>query len=145
MSKSDTFESDLLKLLFENTDITSFGDSGGLRGSASAGSLYVALHSSDPSEAGDQTTGEVAYTSYARVPVSRSGGFVVTGSRVNPAATITFPSNTGVSTPVATHFSIGTASSGAGRRLYSGPIVPTILCAAGVAPQLTNATEITED
>ncbi len=29
--------------------------------------LYVSLHTGDPGEAGDQTTSEAAYTSYARV------------------------------------------------------------------------------
>lgn len=32
------------------------------------GNVYVSLHTADPGEGGDQTTNEVSYTSYARVP-----------------------------------------------------------------------------
>ncbi len=62
MSKSNTFENDLLALIFNNTDIADIGDAGGLQNSAAAGSLYVALHTSDPGEAGNATTNETAYT-----------------------------------------------------------------------------------
>jgi hypothetical protein len=62
----------LLELLFQNLDFAGIGDAGGLQNSASAGSLYVSLHTADPGVAGDQTTNEVAYTSYARVAVARS-------------------------------------------------------------------------
>ena len=65
MSKSNTFENDLLLLVFNNTDITLIGDAAGLQNSAAAGSLYVSLHTADPDEAGDQTTNETAYTDYA--------------------------------------------------------------------------------
>ena len=58
MSKSNTFENDLLLLVFNNTDITLIGDAAGLQNSAAAGSLYVSLHTSDPDEDGDQTTNE---------------------------------------------------------------------------------------
>ena len=73
MSKSNTFENDLLKLIFNNVDIADIGDAGGLQNSAAAGSLYVALHTADPGEAGNATTNETAYTNYARVAVGRSG------------------------------------------------------------------------
>ncbi len=44
MSDSNTFENAQLLLIFNNTDITGIGDAGGLRGSASAGSLYLAAY-----------------------------------------------------------------------------------------------------
>ncbi|MTW08909.1 hypothetical protein GM524_13670, partial [Streptococcus pneumoniae] len=44
MSKTNTFENDLLLLVFNNTDITLIGDAAGLQNSAAAGSLYVSLH-----------------------------------------------------------------------------------------------------
>ena len=92
MSKTNTWENDLLLLLFNNTDATLIGDAAGLQNSATAGSLYVSLHTADPGEAGTQTTNEAAYTSYARVAVARSGaGFTVSGNTVNPAADIVFP------------------------------------------------------
>lgn len=145
MSKANTWEEGLLDLLFLNTDFTTVGDAGGLLGSSTAGSLYVSLHTDDPGEAGDQTTNEIAYTSYARVAVARSGaGWSRTGSTINPASAITFPAGTGGS-GTATHFGIGTASSGAGKLLYSGTVTPNIVCGDGVTPQLTTSTAISED
>mgnify|MGYP000650276063 CR=1 FL=1 len=81
MSKGNTFENDLLLLIFNNTDAALIGDATGLRGSSTAGSLYVSLHTGDPGEAGNQTTNECAYGSYARVAVARSGaGWTVSGT-----------------------------------------------------------------
>lgn len=57
MSKGNTFENDLLLLIFNNTDAALIGDATGLRGSSTAGSLYVALHTADPGEAGTAATG----------------------------------------------------------------------------------------
>lgn len=145
MSKSNVFETALLELVFKNTTFSGVGDATGLPGSATAGSLYFSLHTADPGEAGDQTTNEVAYTSYARVAVARSGaGFTVSGNAVAPAANVTFPAGTGGS-GTATHWGIGTASSGAGKLLYKGAISPSIVCGSGVTPQLTAGTAVTED
>lgn len=92
MSKSNAFETALLGLLFENTAIANLGDAGGLRASATAGSLYFSLHTADPGEAGDQTTSECTYTSYARVAVARSSaGFTVTGNTIAVDADVVFP------------------------------------------------------
>lgn len=145
MSKTNACENSLLLLIFNNTDFALIGDAAGLQNSATAGSLYVSLHTADPGEGGDQTTSEIAYTSYARVAVARSGaGWTVTGNSVSPAATISFPAGTGGS-GTATYFGVGTSSSGAGVLLYSGAISPTIVCGNGITPQLTTATAITED
>jgi len=145
MSKSNSWENGVLLLLFNNTDFANVGDATGIRGSSTAGSLYVSLHTSDPGEAGDQTTNETTYTSYARVAVARSGaGWTVTNNSVSPAATISFPACTG-GTATITHFGIGTASSGAGVLIYKGTVTPNISVSSGVTPQLTTATAITED
>lgn len=145
MSKSNSWENALLLLLFNNTNAANIGDATGLRGSSTAGSLYVSLHTADPGETGSQTTSEAAYTSYARVAVARSGaGWTVTNNQVVPAATITFPAATGGS-ETETYFGIGTDSAGAGTLLYSGAISPTIAVSNGVTPRLTTATAVTED
>jgi hypothetical protein len=145
MSKSDAFETALLQNVFQNATIANIGDATGLRGSTTAGQLFVALHSADPGEAGTQATSEVSYTGYSRVGVARSGaGFTVTGNSVSPAAAVDFPACTG-GTVTATHFSIGVASSGGGVVLYKGAISPTIAIASGVTPRLTTGTAITED
>jgi hypothetical protein len=145
MSKTNAMENSMLLLFFNNTNFALVGDATGLRGSSTAGSLYVSLHTADPGEAGDQTTSECTYTSYARVAVARSGaGWTVTNNSVSPAATITFPAGTGGS-GTATYFGVGTASSGAGVLLYSGAISPTIVTGNGITPSLTTASAITED
>lgn len=145
MSKSNALENSFLLLLFNNTNFALVGDATGLRGSTGAGSLYFSLHTADPGEAGDQTTSETTYTSYTRVAVARSGsGFTVTANSVSPAADVVFPAGTGGS-GTATHFGLGTASSGAGVLLYSGAISPTIPVGNGLTPRLTTSTAITED
>jgi len=145
MSKSNACENSLLLLIFNNTDFALIGDAAGLQNSATAGNLYFSLHTADPGEAGDQTTSEITYTSYARVAVARSGaGFTVTANSVSPAATVSFPAGTGGS-GTATHFGVGTDASGAGVLLYSGTITPNIVTGNGITPQLTTATAITED
>lgn len=146
MSKSNTFENDLLLLLFNNTNIANIGDATGVRGSTTAGSLYLSLHSADPGEAGDQTTSEVTYSGYARQAVARSSaGFTVSGNSVTLTAAISFPQSAGGGSN-ATHFAVGSASTGAGKILYSGTLNNTIPCSSsGVTPQLGTGTTITED
>jgi hypothetical protein len=143
MSKGNTFENDLLKLIFNATAIANMADNAA---SSPLTNLYVSLHTADPGEAGDQTTSEAAYTSYARVAVARtSGGWTVSTNQVVPAADITFPAGTGGS-GTATHWGVGTASSGAGKLLYKGAISPTIAMGNGVTPKiLASGTTITED
>lgn len=146
MSKSDTFENDLLQLILNNVNAALIGDATGLRGSSVAGSLYAALHSADPGEAGNQSTSEVTYTGYARQAIARSSaGFTISGSSASLTSAVNFPASSGGGSP-ATYFSIGVASSGAGKILYSGVLNNAIPCnSAGVAPQLGAGTTITED
>ncbi len=147
-SKSNSWENGLLLLLFNNTNFANVGDATGLRGSSTAGNLYLSLHTSDPGEAGDQTTNEIGYTSYVRKSVSRAsgaGGFTVSGNSATLTDALTsFAAGTGGS-GTATHFGIGTASSSTGVLLYSGTLTPNIVTGNGITPQLTSATAITED
>jgi hypothetical protein len=75
MSASNAFETDILLLVFNNTDIANIGDAAGLQNSVAAGSLYVALHTADPGEAGNQSTSETTYTGYARLDGFRQHSF----------------------------------------------------------------------
>ena len=135
MSKSNTWETELLQLVFNNTDAALIGDATGLRGSSTAGSLYVSLHTGDPGEGGSQTASECAYTSYARVAVARSGaGWTVSGNAVTNAALVQFPQCSGGS-ETATWFSIGTASSGTGKILYRGQLSAPLAISSGIQPQ----------
>lgn len=146
MSKSNSFENELLLLIFNNTNIANLGDATGVRGSSTAGSLYLSLHTADPGEAGTQSTNEISYTGYARKAVARSGaGFVVTGNSVSPAADQDFGQMTAGTGGTVTHWGIGSASSGAGDLLYSGTVSPNVTVANGVIPRLLATSTVTED
>lgn len=125
---NNTAQSDLLKLLFQNTSWAGVGDAGGLLQSASAGDLFVSLHTQDPGAGGTQTSNEVGYTSYARQPVARSGaGWTVSGSsptQVANAGIISFPTCTGAPT-TARFFGIGTTLAAAGELIVSAPLITT--------------------
>lgn len=143
MSKGDTWENDLLKLLFNATAIANIADNAA---SAPLTNLYVALHTADPGEAGSQTTSEATYTSYARQPVARtSGGWTVATNTVTNVAGVIFPEATG-GTNTITHFSIGTAVSGAGKILYSGALTASLAVSNGIQPQFAAGDiDISED
>lgn len=141
-SIANTFENDLMKLIFQATAIADIADNDA---TSPLTNLQYSLHTGDPGETGDQTTSEVAYTSYARVAVARtSGGHAVTNNSVSPVANIDFPAGTGGS-GTATHFAVGTASSSTGKILFSGTVTPNIVCGNGITPRLTTATAITLD
>lgn len=107
--------------------------------------IHSSLHTADPGEAGDQTTSEAAYTSYARVATARtSGGFTVTANSVSPAANIDFPAGTGGS-GTATYFGWGTLLTTAGVLICSGTVTPNIVLGNGITPRLTTASAFVLD
>jgi hypothetical protein len=115
MSKSNTFENQVVALTFNGTVLP-----------WSNSNLYVALHTADPGEAGDQTTNEATFTSYARVAVSRDGaGWTVAGNQSGNTGEITFPECTGGANTI-THVSIGLAASGPSQILYSGALTASL-------------------
>ena len=135
MSMTNAAEANLLNLLFVNIDWANIGDAAGLQNSATAGAFYVSLHTADPGEAGDQSTSEVAYTSYARVAVARSaGGWTLTAQTISNTALVQFPTATG-GTATATYFGIGTDSAGAGNLLMSGALTSSLSISNGIQPQ----------
>jgi hypothetical protein len=134
MSFSNTAETAILNLLFTNSNFANVGDATGLRGSSTAGSYYIGLHTADPGEAGTQSTNEATFTSYARVAVARSGaGFTVSGPTVSNTAQIQFAQCTG-GTNTITHFSIGTDVSGAGTLLMKGALTSSLAVSNGITP-----------
>ncbi|MCW5745837.1 MAG: hypothetical protein KIT36_06525 [Alphaproteobacteria bacterium] len=134
MSASNAFENAVLLLLFNNTDFAGIGDAAGLQNSATAGSLYVSLHTSDPGEGGSQTTNETGYTNYARVAVARSGaGWTVSGNSASNTGATTFPT-CGVTGATITHFGIGTDSAGAGTLLFSAALTSSLAVSSGITP-----------
>ena len=141
MGKNTTFSGQLLALIFNASAITAIAQT---NATSPLTSLYVALHTADPTATGNQSSSEATYTGYARVAVARTtGGWTVTSNSVSPAGTISFPACTG-GTNTITNFSIGSASSGTGSIFYSGTVSPNISVASGVTPQLTTASTVTE-
>lgn len=131
MSIGNTFENDLLKLIFNATAIANIADNAA---SSPLTNLYISLHTADPGEAGDQTTSETSYTGYARVAVARtSGGWTVTNNQAVNAATISFGACT-VGTPTITYASVGTAASSTGKILFSGALNASLAVSPGVTP-----------
>lgn len=134
MSMSDTAETAFLNLLFKNTAWANVGDASGLQPAGTAGSFYVALHTADPGDSGDQSTNEISYTGYGRVAVARSGaGWTVSGGQVSNTASVQFGECTAGS-GTATHFSVGVASSGATAIVFSGALGASRAISSGITP-----------
>lgn len=138
-------EMDVLKTYFTNVPCTS--------PSTSMVTLWVGLHSSDPT---GQTQGDAAggaYAAYTRVATTRttaSGGWTITSgtssvpATCSPTATISFPQCVTTSTGTFTFASVGvTSASTSSQILWSGAISPTINFGSGVTPQLTTGSSIT--
>lgn len=150
MSKTNTFEADNLKLVFQAIPIANLADNAA---SSPATALYISLHTSDPGEAPalGQSTSETAYTNYARVSVSRDATeWTVTtdGSgvtEVTNAFEISFP-QCGATGSTVTHFSVGTAASGAGKVLYKGQLNSPLVVSNGITPKFAAGTlKVRED
>lgn len=143
MSKGNTFENDLMKLIFQGTAIANLADNAA---SGPLTSLYVSLHTADPGEAGSQTTSEATYTNYARVAVTRnSGGWTVSGNQASNTALVQFP-QCGGGTNTITYVGVGTDSSGAGKLLYSGALSSSLAVANLIQPQFAiGALVVSED
>jgi hypothetical protein len=138
MAKSNAWQTDLLELLFNNTTVAGVGDTTGLVGSTGVGSLYVSLHTADPTAAGNQTSNETTYTGYARLAIARtSGAWAVSGdspATVSNAAIAIFNTCTGGSPSTITYVGIGTAVSGAGVLLYSGALGSSLAVSQNISP-----------
>lgn len=137
---SDAFENALALLFFNATAWANVADNAA---SSPITNWQLSLHTASPTDSGSQTSSEIAYTSYARKAVARSGsGFTVTGGSTVLAANQDFVAGTGGS-GTATHFGLGTASSGTGILEIFGTVTPNIVTGNGVTPRLTTSTTIT--
>lgn len=145
MSKSDTFESDMLKAIFNATPIANLLDNAA---SVPNTLIYLSLHTADPTDTGLQNSNETTYTGYARLGVARTtGGFAISGTTPTQAALVAnqdFGADS-AGTGTITHFGVGMGASGATKLLYSGTVTPNIVLNVGVTPRLTTGTIITED
>lgn len=146
MSKSNNTENAILALIF---NATAWADLAENDTSSPAANLYVALHTSDPGEAGAADANECTYGAYARVAVARtSGGWTVSGNAVTNAADIEFPTATSGS-ETATWASVTKASSGASDILYRAEITSPasgLAISTGIKPTIAaGSLDFTED
>jgi hypothetical protein len=83
-----------------------------------ATTLYVSLHTATIGAGGNQTTNEVSYAGYSRVPVAKnpSGGFTVAASALSQNNTeLQFGNPSGIVSGITiTHVAIGENASGTG-------------------------------
>ena len=133
------FEEEVLKLLFHAVAIANIAQN---HATTPATQYFVSLLRADPatSLAPDQTTSEIIYTGYARIPVARTtAGWNVTGGVVTPVGVLQFGTASAVPTQVmATHFGVGTLVSGTGKLLAAGKLVPPIPIVTGTTPRIDN-------
>lgn len=135
MSKSNTTENDILKMVLKGTDPSWRADA----------TQYLALYTADPGEAGSAVTSEATYTSYARVAITKATAWTDGGSSFSNAALVQFPKCTGGTNDI-THFGVVTSASGAGQLLYSGALSSTLSVSNNIQPQFdTGDLVVTED
>ena len=131
MSLSNTFENNVMLYLFNATAISGFPDT--------SSNLYVALHYDDPGEAGNQSTNEIDYATYARVYTTRGAtGWTVATSTASNAIPIVFSACT-TSGSTAAYVSVGTTGTGAGKILWYGALTAELVVSPGVTPSFTTA------
>ena len=93
--------------------------------------LYLALHTADPGEGGNQSTNEATYTGYARQAIAVPGEWNTSPGQADNAQDIEFP-EASAGTETLTHFSIGEDPTGAGNILYFDALSSSVNVVVGV-------------
>lgn len=125
MSKSNATETSILSYIF-----TAVAPSW-----AAATDLDIHLHTADPGEAGNSSTSEATYGSYALVTVSRAiSAWTVTGDTATNDNLIQFPQCSSGSNTI-THVSV--TPSGSTEILYSGALSSSLSVSTGIQPQFS--------
>ena len=128
MPKSAQTENDLMLFYFNATAMPAYG-----------ATLYLSLHTADPS-AGGQTTSEASYGSYARIGVVRTAaGFTVATNSAQNASLVQFAVNT-LGANTITHVAVGTTLAAAGQILYSTQLAVPLNVIVGTQPQFAAGT-----
>ena len=136
MAKSTTTCNRLLLLIFNALTWATIADNAA---ASPLTNLFLSLHTADPGVGNSQQTNETGYTNYARVPVIRtSAGWTVASNTAVNAALVQF-AQCGASGSTLTHVAIGTAATGVGNVLYSGPLNSSLAVASGIQPQFNAA------
>lgn len=132
MSKSNATENDIVKFIFNNVAMPSYGSN-----------LQVNLHTADPGEAGTAATSAPTYTGYAAVAVARDGtGWTVASNQASNTAEVTFPECTGGSDTL-THASVSVV--GSGQILYSGALTASLAISNLITPRFPAGTLVMQE
>jgi hypothetical protein len=144
MSKGNATENDIVKFIFNNVAMPSYGTN-----------LQVNLHTADPGEAGTATTNAANYTGYTSVTVSRNSSGWTNCAATSPfsadpdgpamknTAEIAFPECTGGSNTI-THVSVSVVATG--QILYKGALVSPLSVSNLITPRFpAGALVIAED
>ncbi len=138
-----THANNVLKLILQAVAIANLADNAA---SSPITNVYLSLHTATPA-AGNQTTSEAAYTSYARQALIRSTstpGFTIAANVATLSASTSFPASTGTPSETETFAGVGKSVSGANELYFYGALSPTIsVTAAGITPQILNTSTIT--
>lgn len=109
-----------------------------------ATTLYVSLHTAAVGSGGNQSTNEVTYTGYARVPIERdsTGEFTaVSGATTDNDNEIVFGNPTAGIFPItASHFSFGESASGAGTAILTSALSSDLIINLNVQPKFSVGT-----
>ena len=131
MSATNTFETNLLELIFNKTLPSYLGT---LSGTGDA-SFYLALFTADPTETG-ALTNEAAYGDYNRVAVVRtSSGWTVSGNQASNTALVQFAKSTSTGADIKFVGVCSGATKGAGTLLLSLQLTTDTPTTAGIQPQ----------
>lgn len=132
---TDAAATALLDHVLNNVDWANVGDAAGLQNSAANGNLYLSLHTATP-VAGNQTTSEATYTSYARIALARDGSewTVAAGVAENTNAQ-DWPQCTGGANTI-THVGVGTDLAGAGNLLFVIPLTASLEVSNLITPHV---------
>lgn len=132
MSKSNATENDIVKFIFNNVAMPSYGSN-----------LQVNLHTADPGEAGTATTSAPTYTGYAAVAVARDGtGWTVASNQASNTAEVTFPECTGGGDTL-THASVSVVATG--QILYSGALTASLIVSNLITPRFPAGTLVMQE
>lgn len=127
MGKGATTSNDVLKCILKGVDPTYRS------GNAT---LYVALHTADPTSGGTQNSSEIGYTDYGRRPITKATGWTDNGTNFTNAALIQFVV-CGAVGATAKYVSIGELSSGAGQIYYVGQLTDDLVISQNIQPQFS--------
>lgn len=140
---SSSMAGSLLSLILQAVAIANLADNAA---TSPITSVYLSLHTATPA-AGNQSTSEAAYPSYARQALVRSTstpGFTISANVATLAADTSFPAATGSPSETEAFAGVGKSVTGANQLYFYGALSPTIaVTAAGVVPQVKNTSTIT--